>query len=156
MAASQGPSSSGARGRQGETRPFRPSGSFAWGSEPERPVVSLCELYWSDTSILRDDYDDVLDRKPERPVAVVRAPSERYPKVSVVVRTGVDAPEAAGGVHHPAHPAVGLNKDGVFAKRVKWARWEKFAVPAVRFIGTLADPYCIRVLAMAGARGQNT
>lgn len=113
-------------------RPIRPRGSFAWGPESERPAVAVGEMYWSDTTILRDDRDDLADLKPERPVAVVRAPSEEYPIVTLVVRVDPSAPEARGGVAHPAQPKLGLNKDGVFSKLRKWARWERFCPRRVK------------------------
>lgn len=137
----------------GELRwPIRPP-SLNLASQPARPAVSVGEMYWVDATLLRDDRDDLLDVKPERPVVVVGAPREAYPVVTVVVRTDPRAREAAGGVTHPAAPALGLEKAGVFSPQVKWAAWDRFAVPAVRFIGELEEPYRTLVLQMVAEGG---
>lgn len=110
-------------------------------------------MYWVDATLLRDDREDLLDLKPERPVVVVRAPREAYPVVTVVVRTDPKAREAAGGVTHPATPQLGLEKEGAFSPAVKWAAWERFCPPAARLIGELAEPYRTRVLEMIAEGG---
>lgn len=149
---STGGSDENQSGSDGERRrPFRPP-SLLWARRPARAPVSVGEMYWVDATLLRDDREDLLDVKPERPVVVVVAPREAFPVVTVSVRTDERAPEAAGGVTHPATSELGLEKEGVFTPQVKWAAWDRFTAPAVRFIGWLEEPYRTRVMEMV-ARG---
>jgi hypothetical protein len=109
------------------------------------------DVYQSETTILRDldPGEDVPDRKPERPVVVVRAPTRTYPKVHVVVRTslqrGAPIPE---GVPHPSDAGLRLDLPGVWLPRVKWATPERFAAPHVEYLGVLDPQYLEKVLQM--------
>lgn len=123
--------------------PFRPSGAFSWGPDPELPKVDRGDMYWSETVILHCEPEDP-DVKPRRPVVVVRPPTPRYPKVVVIVRT---TDTECKGVDHPADATLGLDP-GVWILPEKWAHHHQFAGPGVDLIGPLGDPYFTQVVDM--------
>lgn len=66
----------------------------------------LGQLFWAKTIMFQP-----ADKKPERPVLVVRAPRDAGDRIAVVVRTSHVSQD---GVEHPADPRLGLNKPGMF------------------------------------------
>ena len=128
--------------------------AFADDGRREDPPPEVGEVYLSDTRILHDLVGrDTPDRKPERPVLVVRAPTRTYPRVNVCVRQSLkEGRRNPRGVPHPADRNLKMDLAGVWLPRVKFAHAEDFDDDAVEWLGVLAKEYLDRVLDMV-ARG---
>src|SRR4051794_37021713 len=105
-------------------------------------LPSIGEVYWVLPWIFLDG-----DPKEERPAVVVRPPRAPGDLVTVVERTSTRL--ELRGIAHPADPAMGLDRPGVWAHRFTRAVEERlFRPPNVRLVGVLASPYLDDVLRM--------
>ena len=119
------------------------------------PPPTLGEVFLSETSILHDlEGPDRRDRKDDRPVVVVRAPTRAYPRVNVCVRQSMKrGQELPNGVRHAADRTLKLTLPGVWLPKVKFAHVEDFTGDAVEYRGVLDEDVFKRVLEMvAGGR----
>ena len=108
-------------------------------------VPSVGDVYWVDTTVYGGN------KKPTRPVVVVRAPNDVLPDALVVTRTSMG--EVRGShVKHPADLSLALDRDGAFAKHyMRRIDIRFFAMPQhTRFQGQLPEPYIGQVLKMVG------
>lgn len=97
------------------------------------PIVG--GIYWVETKLLSGT-----DPKMKRPVVVVALPPPDLPDVRVLSRT---SNINQSGIAHPANPALGLFKPGVFAHRFLRSIDEKYfrVGAAVEYIGMLEPEY---------------
>ena len=86
------------------------------------------------------------DPKPRRPAVVIALPAFGLTDVPLLTRT-TDTGER--GVQHPANPALGLTKPGVFAYRFFRSMDSRyFAQQAITpFLGMLEAPYFAQIRA---------
>ena len=126
-----------------------------FGTSSKEPPPTLAEVYLSDTRILHAlKGRDRPDKKPERPVVVVRAPSRTYPRVNVCGRQSMKPGQRnPDGVPHAADRSLNLDVPGVWLPGVKFATIEDFAGEAVEYLGVLDEGVFTRVMKMV-ARGQ--
>jgi hypothetical protein len=97
------------------------------------------DLYWVPSFLIPGDPEDA------RPVVVLETPRSPLDRVEVMPRTH---DTTLAGVEHPADPANGCNKRGVFAmKYFLRIEFDDFVTYA-EHRGYLADPYLARVLHM--------
>lgn len=112
----------------------RSAASGASGASGGREHPKVGGVYWVEQHVFPSG-----DRKPRRPVVVLGEPIIGLDEVWVGTRTSQPVP----GVHHPANPALGLNRDGWFSERnlrriaARWLRDPRSA----RYEGQLESEY---------------
>ncbi|MFD4640758.1 hypothetical protein ACFWN2_25815 [Lentzea sp. NPDC058436] len=108
-------------------------------------VPRVGDMFWVDTTVYGGN------KKPTRPVVVVRVPNDVLPDALVVTRTSMDEMQGRH-VKHPADPGLALDRDGAFAKLYQRRIDVRFfAMPQyVRYQGQLPEPYLGQVLQMVG------
>lgn len=102
------------------------------------------DLYWVDTAACYGR-----DRKPRRPVVVVRAPNPPLLTDAVVVARTSDVNADGTGVKHTAVADTTLDRDGKFMKKRRHHIDQRlFSMPETSYAGELAPDVLHDVLAM--------